>query len=197
MQQNHILIFIGRSGAGKGTQIKLITDKLKSATNKNVVYVESGAHFREFVNSDSCSAEKSKQIVKDGGLQPSFLAIWIWADVLIKNVKCDEHIIFDGTPRRMSEAKILESALKFYGHEKPKVFFIDVGKDWAKEKLFGRGREDDSKESISARMDWYEKDVAETVEYIKNNPYYEFHQINGERTIEEIHKDICGRLSLS
>jgi len=193
---NNTLIFIGRSGAGKGTQIKLLTEKLKEKTGKEVLYIEAGARFREFMQSETYTSSLAKEIQNQGGLQPSFLSIWMWSDLLVKNMKGDEHVIFDGTPRRMSEAKVLESALKYYGHEKPRVVFISVGSDWAKEKLTLRGRADDTSSSIDKRMDWYEKDVAGAIEYMKSNPYYEYHEVNGEQTIEAVHEEICKALAL-
>ncbi len=194
--QPHTYIFIGRSGAGKGTQIQLLIDKLKVSTDQPVLHIETGKSFREFINSDSYSAELSRKIAAEGGLQPSFLSIWTWSDILIKEFTGKEHLLFDGMPRRMSEAKILETALKFYGVENPTVIFLDVSQGWATDRLFGRGRADDAKASIEQRMKWYDKDVADTVEYMKHNTYYRFISINGEQTIEQVHDDVVKNLNL-
>ena len=196
MQKPHTFIFIGRSGAGKGTQIELLINKLKSLGPQSVLHVEPGNAFRAFVSGTSLSATTAKKIALEGELQPSFLTVWIWSDILIKNVTGNEHLLFDGMPRRMSEAKILESALKFYGVEKPKVINIHVGDNWAIDKLTKRGRADDNEESIKRRMKWYEKDVEDTVEYMKHNTFYDFISINGEQTIEEVHKEICEKVGL-
>jgi adenylate kinase len=192
----HTYIFIGRSGAGKGTQIQLLIEKLKSSTQHPVLHVETGKSFREFIETDSHAAALSREISVAGGLQPSFLSIWVWSDLLIKHFTGKEHLLFDGMPRRMSEAKILETALKFYGVENPTVIFLDVSEGWATDRLHGRGRSDDGKEAIERRMKWYDKDVADTVEYMKHNTYYTYHQINGEQTIEEVHSDIVKTLGL-
>lgn len=192
----HTLIFIGRSGAGKGTQVQLLIKKLKEKTGKDVLYVEPGQRFREFVKEDSCSASKAREIVAVGGLQPSFLSVWVWADMLVKHVTCNEHIVLDGTPRRISEAQILESALKFYGHEKPFVIYIDVSRSWAIDRLHGRGRSDDTSDSITARMNWYDSDAVEAVDYMKGNEYYNFITINGEQSIEQVHDDICKAIKI-
>ncbi|MEN9647495.1 MAG: hypothetical protein RLY57_299 [Candidatus Parcubacteria bacterium] len=191
----HTYIFIGRSGAGKGTQIQLLIERLKTAEHP-VLHLETGKAFREFIEGDSCAARVSKEIAQTGGLQPSFLSVWIWSDLLVKNFTGKEHLLFDGMPRRMSEAKILESALKFYGVERPTVIFLDVSEAWAMERLYGRGRADDAKESIERRMKWFDKDVADTVEYMKHNTYYHFVGINGEQTIEQVHADIVKELGI-
>lgn len=194
--QPHTYIFIGRSGAGKGTQIKLLIEKLKAITHTPVLHVETGKSFRDFIESGSHTAIMAKDISVAGGLQPSFLSVWVWADLLIKQFSGKEHLLFDGMPRRMSEAKILESALKFYQVENPTVIFLDVSEPWAMERLYGRGRADDGKESIEHRMKWFDKDVADTVEHMKHNSYYHFLNINGEQTIEEVHTDIVKELKL-
>ena len=196
MNTPHTYIFIGRSGAGKGTQIQLLMEKLKATTTHPVLHMETGKSFREFIQNDSYSSELSRKVAEEGGLQPSFLSIWTWADLLVKNFTGKEHLLFDGMPRRMSEAKILETALKFYNVENPKLIFLDVSEQWATERLNGRGRADDGKESIERRMKWYDKDVADTIEYMKHNTYYTYHHINGEQTIEEVHAEITKSLGL-
>jgi adenylate kinase len=195
MTQPHTYIFIGRSGAGKGTQIQLLIEKLKT-TGHPVLHVETGKAFREFIQTKSHASDLSKKIATEGGLQPSFLSIWTWSDLLIKNFSGQEHLLFDGMPRRMSEAKILETALRFYGVENPTVIFLDVSEHWAMDRLFGRGRADDGKESIAHRMAWFDQDVADTVQYMAHNSYYRFIKINGEQTIEEVHADVVKGLNL-
>jgi adenylate kinase family enzyme len=194
--QPQTYIFIGRSGAGKGTQIQLLMDTLKAATQIDVLHVEPGNSFREFINTDSYSAAKSRDLAAAGGLQPAFLSIWVWADILVNKATGKEHVLLDGMPRRMSEAKILESALKFYEVEKPTVIFLDVSEEWATERLFGRGRNDDGRDSIERRMKWFDKDVADTVEYMKGNSYYNYVHINGEQTIEQVHADIAKAIGM-
>jgi adenylate kinase len=195
MNNPHTYIFIGRSGAGKGTQIKLLIEKLEK-TSHPVLHLETGKSFREFINTDSYASSLSKDISIKGGLQPSFLSIWIWSDLLVKNFTGREHLLFDGMPRRMSEAKILETALRFYKVENPKVIYLDVSQEWAMDRLYGRGRADDQKEAIELRMKWFDKDVADTIDYMKNNSYYNFISINGEQTIEEVHAEVCSKINI-
>src|SRR3989344_6012489 len=108
--QNNAYIFFGRSGSGKGTQAKLLQEHLK-LKNKKVVYIETGQAFRDFINGDAHSQKLSKIIMDKGELQPQFLAVWIWAGELIEKLQGDEDVIFDGTPRRLTEAQLLNTAL--------------------------------------------------------------------------------------
>jgi adenylate kinase family enzyme len=60
----------------------------------------------------------------------------------------------------------------------------------------GRGRLDDSDEEIKKRLDWYKANVVPAIEYFKNDPDYKFVSINGEQTIEEVHREIMQKLEL-
>lgn len=189
------LFFIGRSGSGKGTQAKLVIKYLeKNDPDRKVFYLESGEKFRTLIAGTTYTSELSRKINIVGGLQPEFLAIWIWSTLLVENMTGKEHVIFDGVPRKRHEASVLDSAMGFYGREKPTVIFIDVSREWSKERLLARKRADDTASDIEARLNWFDTDVVPTIAYFKENPMYEVHQINGERTIEEIHTDILEKL---
>lgn len=184
-------IFIGKSGCGKGTQAGLLKEYLEKNGNNPVFYLESGERFREFVSQSSHTAELSRKIMETGGLQPTFLAIHVWSHLLIEQMDETKHLIIDGTPRKLDEAKILMDAMKFYGSTKPKIIYMNVSDQWSEARLSARGRADDkSMAEIKNRLRWFEEEVMPAVEYFKNNPDCDFLDINGEQTIEEVHKEI-------
>lgn len=189
-------IFIGRSGCGKGTQAKLLSEYLKKndLENRSIFYLESGEKFREFISSSGHTAELARAVAEKGGLQPAFLAIHIWSRLMIEQMEADKHVIIDGSPRKLDEAKILGESLAFYSR-KPTVVYMNVSRAWAEDKLIKRGRADDkTKEEISRRLDWFETDVAPTITYLKDSPFYDFVEINGEPSIEEVHAQILSKL---
>jgi len=192
--EKQVYIFIGKSGCGKGTQAELLMRYLTDKERK-IFSLEIGKKFREFVKGDSYSSKLSSEIGKKGGLQPEFLAVLMWASSMVEKVKGDEDFVLDGVPRKMIEAKILDSALDFYGFEKPIVVFVNVSRGWSEEKLLGRGRDDDDREEIKRRLDWYETEVAPVVEWYKNNDSYKFLDINGEQTVEEVHQEIMEKIN--
>lgn len=190
-------ILIGRSGCGKGTQGKLLSDHLKKIDpNRDVLYVQSGTEFREFIKGESHTQKLSRAIMEAGDLQPEFLAIYMWVNFLVNNFKGSENVIIDGTPRKYHEAGVLHSIFDFYNLEKPTVIHLAVSKNWSVDHLLKRGRFDDTRESIEGRLSWYETDVVPTIEYYKTAPEYRFVEINGERSIEEVHKDLIEKLGL-
>ncbi|HEY0221046.1 MAG TPA: nucleoside monophosphate kinase [Candidatus Paceibacterota bacterium] len=189
-------IFFGPSGAGKGTQAKLLMEKLKEKDSREILYIETGQRFRDFSTEASFTAKLTKEIMTNGGLLPEFLPIWIWTEYLIKHVSGDEHMVLDGLSRRAHEAPILDSAMRFYKREKPFVLSVEVSGEWAKERLLGRGRVDDSEKEIEERIAWYYENVVPAMEYFKNNPNYNFIPVNGEQTIEEVHNEIMSKIGI-
>ncbi len=187
-------VFIGRSGCGKGTQVELLKDLLKEKDpSREILHLETGAKFREFIDGPNYSNKLSKEIYINGGLQPEFLAIRNWSDMLIENVKGGEHIMFDGICRRLLETEVFTSTMEFYQRQ-PVVIYIDVSRKWSTDRLSSRGRSDDDDEGIKKRLDWFDENTMPSIEYMKTNDKYKFLDINGEQTIEDVHKEIVQKL---
>ena len=129
-------------------------------------------------------------------LQPEFIAVWAWADLLIKHLGDDEHLIIDGTPRKVHEAQVLDKALQFYGRQKPFFVFMDVSREWSRDRLIARHRSDDSEEDIERRLGWYETDVVPAINFFRNNSHYSFVEIDGEQPIEDVHAEVIQKLGL-
>ncbi|KKQ77705.1 MAG: hypothetical protein A3A96_03755 [Candidatus Zambryskibacteria bacterium RIFCSPLOWO2_01_FULL_39_39] len=190
-------IFFGPSGSGKGTQAKLLQEELKKRDpDRKILYIETGQRFRDLALGDSFTSKEIKKVVENGGLLPEFLPIWLWTSIMMEKMKGDEHLFMDGLSRQSKEAPILDSAVKFYKRENPTVISINVSDEWAIARLKDRGRNDDIDEDIKKRLDWYHKNVVPAIEYFKNNPYYKFISISGERSIEEVHRELMDRVGL-
>lgn len=190
-------IFIGRSGCGKGTQIEMLMDVLKKKDPKHeILYIYTGREFREFIKGDSATQKLSKIVYENGGLMPEFLTVHMWVKPLVENYNGNQHVIFDGTPRKFHEAGVLHSMFGFYGYQKPWVINIGISEEEAFKRLINRKRIDDNEADIRKRLSWYETDVAPTVEFYRDNPNYNFYYVDGERSPEEIHNDIVKKLNL-
>lgn len=189
-------IFIGRSGCGKGTQVKLLMDDLKEKNkSEEIFYLQTGQHFRDFVKKKGFANEMAKKIMEEGGRQPDFLAVWVWSNAFLENVKNEEHLIIDGTPRSLNEARTLDTAIRFLRRRKPYVVYIDVSRQWSEERLLERGREDDLDiEEIRKRLDWFEDDVLPAVSFYRDNQDYNFIYVDGEQTIEEVNKEMMDKI---
>lgn len=189
----HTVIFIGRSGCGKGTQAALLRERIHrlDEAKRPILYVETGEHFRRFIRQAGLSSKLSREAYERDERQPDFLAAWMWADLLIRELEPDMHLVFDGAPRARAEAELLTTALSFYGRERPTVIHLDVSRKWSEEKLLARGRSDDrTLAKIDKRLDWFDRDVVPAMDYFRANPYYRFVEVNGEQTVPEVHRDI-------
>ncbi len=188
-------MFIGLSGSGKGTQANLLKAYLRKRDGENsVITVYAGENFRKLMKGDCYTAKLSKGLTESGKLSPGFLAVWAWSSVLVDIMEENKHLIMDGSPRRLMEAKLIDEAMEFYDLEKVYPIFLDIGFESAKERLLGRGRADDNEESIKERFDYYRRDVVPVAEYFRNESKNRLVEINGEQSVEMIHKDIIDKI---
>lgn len=194
-----VFIFLGRSGCGKGTQADLIIKYLKDLEGKfsKTLHIESGALLRQFAQGDNFTQQKIKSVLNSGALVPESIIVSLWTENIIANFSGTENMVFDGTPRKLHEAQLLDNALRFYGVEKPVVFYLEVSENWAEKRLQERGRKDDTAEAIKKRLAWFESEVVKTIDFYQTDSYYEFVTINGEQSIAEVHQDILAKSGLN
>ncbi len=197
INQPYVFIFIGRSGCGKGTQASLLIDFLKkNGQKREIINLETGKIYREFINGSTYTQQMSKTINDQGGIQPEFLTIARWANFFTEEMKPDAHVVMDGTPRKYSEAFALDSAVKFYNWTKPHVIYQNITNECAMKRLLARGRADDTQEAIRKRLSWFDTDVVRALSFYEGNPDYFYHDLDGERPIEQIHNILLQRLGL-
>lgn len=196
MTQPLTFIFAGRSGCGKGTQLKLLKKYLSEVDPNHPQFdFATGDGFRKLFEGQTLTAELSKKITHQGKLQPLFLTIWLWANEFVKNLTPEQHLFIDGYPRRFAESEAVDSALKFYNRAKPIVLNFIVSRESSRARMLSRGRADDTPELAEERLNWYDEKVTPAIDFFRNNEDYIFLDINGEQTIEAIHQDIINRLT--
>jgi len=162
----------------------------------DVLRLELGGEFREFWQKSGYTPEKAAALAESGSLQPEFLAINMWSQMLINFFNDKKHLLADGVPRTLREAKVLDGTLRFYNIERPTVVYLHLDREVARERMISRGRSDDDTAAIENRLDWFEKDVTRTIDFLQDENYYQFLRIDANRTIEEIHAEIMERVNL-
>jgi adenylate kinase len=195
MEQS-VFIFIGHSGAGKGTQVSLLESTLTSTDPQTPIFhLETGKKFRELMASDTYTGKKTKALLESGTLAPSFLAVHAWSHELIYCYDGSGHVFIDGMPRVVDEVQALLSAIKFYGW-KPHIIYLEVSDAWAFERLSNRGRDDDKEDEIKKRIAWFHQSVMPAIDMLRQSPLVSFHTIHGEQSIEAVHQEIIRSLGL-
>lgn len=181
-----VIVFLGPPGSGKGTQAKLLVDKF------GFYYIATGDIFRWHMNNNTELGKKIREYLERGELVPDSITIRVVEDALIK-ASNNDRFIFDGFPRTINQAKELDKLLESMGLKVDIVIYLNVSKEEAIRRLLARGRHDDKLETISRRFDEY---------HIKTRPIKDYYierkvlvEIDGERTIEEVHRSILDLLN--
>ena len=192
--QPQAFVFFGIVGSGKGTQVKLLMDFLKKKDGKEVVYAYPGDEYRKIIQSGSYTGTLMKDSVSRGELQPGFFSDAIVLNILISSLTAENHLIADGYPRETTQSESFEKMMKFYKRENIKIIYIEVGKKEAMKRNLLRGRHDDTPEGIEKRFDEYINKVIPSMNYFKNKTGYKIYTINGEQTVENVHRDIISAI---
>ena len=193
--QPQTFVFFGQVGSGKGTQVELLAGILKKRDGRECVQTSTGNEYRKLVESGSYAGTLVKDSMTRGELQPNFLTDAIFTNILTSSLSPEKHLIADGYPRTVAQSEVFEAMMKFFKRGDIKIIYIEVGKEDAIKRMLLRGRHDDTKEGIAKRFDEYENNVIPAMNYFKNKEGYTIYTINGEQTVESVHKDIIKALN--
>ena len=190
--------FFGISGSGKGTQADMLENFFeKEDPKRGVVRAEMGALARSFMKTNTSLAKRAGEILSAGGLLPSFIPIYLLVDVLNKSFAGEEHMILDGTCRKPFQSMVADEIVEFYGRKEKHAIMLKLSKETARERLIARGRHDDATEAaLERRFAWFEKDVLPAYDTLREHGW-NMHEIDGNRAIEVIHKDILAALKVA
>jgi adenylate kinase len=199
------LILVGPQGSGKGTQAKIISEKLA------LPHISTGDLFRALTGELKAEVDT---IVNSGKLVPDELTVKILKERISKE-DCKNGFILDGFPRNISQAKALDSITKV-----DKIIEISITDDEAVKRIGTRlsckkcgsvynlvtnppkvantcdkcsspliQRADDTEESLRKRLQIYHDETEPILEY------YSSTKINGDQSIENVTKDILKELN--
>lgn len=167
------MIFLGPQGSGKSTQAKLL------AHNLDLVYLEMGQLLRDRAAQSDKLANELKQTLDAGHLVDNQITINILKN-RIGNLNTNGYVL-DGFPRNQAQYDALDKDIDI-------VFYVKVSDKEAIKRLTQRGRSDDTPRALKKRLGIYHDQTEPLLEKFKNRGI--LRQINGERPIEQINKDI-------
>lgn len=102
--RNRFIVLLGPPGAGKGTQAKMISEKLK------IPHISTGDILRESVKKETPLSREVKQVMERGELVSDLLLEKIIRERLNEE-DCQEGFLLDGYPRNISQSETLKEIL--------------------------------------------------------------------------------------
>lgn len=172
------IIFLGAQGSGKSSQAKMLAVKL------NLPYIEMGQLLRDKAQKSDNEAGEIKQALEVGNLVPDTITIGLMKNRVSQNDSQNGYIL-DGYPRNYAQIEGLPQDID-------KVFYIQVSDNEGIKRLIARGRHDDSLDVITRRLELYHRKTEPLLTYFRQQGNLE--EINGERTLQEVHQDIVSKL---
>ena len=169
------LLLVGPPGAGKGTQAERISRAL------GVPHVSTGEILRDHVARGTELGAEAKRIMDSGALVPDEVVVAIVADRLGEpDAACG--YLLDGFPRNDAQADALEAAVGADAIEL--IVYLEVAEDELVARLLGRGRSDDTEESIRTRLAVYREETEPLIERFRSGG--NLAAIDGVGSVEEI-----------
>lgn len=189
----HIVLF-GPEGSGKGTQAKLLSDKL------GIPILTSGDLVRDAAANDKgIIGEVCRQALSEGKYvaDSEMFVLWKWR---LKNEDAKGGWIMDGFPRNVEQAQFLDDKIDKYGYKIEKVFYLDLPQVQSYKRLIARGRPlhsgsselHDSPERIKQRLSIYKEGERAVLEYYKQKGVLV--TINADQSVEDVHQAIVTSL---
>src|SRR5829696_8949768 len=207
-----IIVLMGAPGAGKGTQARLLQERL------HLPQISTGDIFRALKHAETPLAQEVRDIMNRGQLVPDELTIQLVKERTAQDDSKDGYIL-DGFPRTTGQARSLEKLAAEQNNEIVAVL-IDVPLDLLEKRMTGRRncpvcheiyniyfkpprndnvcdlhpdaelvqRADDNSETVRARLATYEGQTRPLIEFYKAAGL--LRTVDGRRDPEVIYQDI-------
>lgn len=188
------VVLLGPPGSGKGTQSKFLVEKF------GFIQISTGDLLRDQVQQkDSSMGKEISEIMNNGELVPDEIVIKLIIGKI--TIFKEKNIIFDGFPRNINQAKVLDESLEKISVSLDKAIFINVDYEILKERIISRinesgddnKRSDDNVQTLVKRIDVYKKNTLPIVEYYKEKGILS--ELNGMLKIEEVSQQILKIIS--
>ena len=207
-----IIVLLGAPGAGKGTQARLIQERLQ------LPQISTGDILRARAEAGDPLAEEIRALQSAGELAPDDLVIRVVQERTARE-DCNDGYVLDGFPRTLAQAFMLEK-LATEQQKRMVAIAIDVPLDVLEKRTTGRRscpvcgeiynmyfkppksdetcdrdlgvklitRADDSVEKVRVRLETYERETRPLLKYYEESK--RLHRVEGTRDRETIYREL-------
>jgi adenylate kinase len=183
------IVLLGAPGSGKGTQAKLLREKLA------VPHISSGDLLRSAVKAGTELGRQAGIVMNRGELVSDDIVLGLIEERLSQD-DTKNGFILDGYPRNIAQAEALDELLDHMGRPVDEALQINVDTEVVVKRIAGRaeeeGRSDDSEEVVRNRLRVYAEQSAPVVDYYTNKGVLS--GVLGEGSAEEVFQNILGVL---
>jgi len=210
------IIMLGPPGAGKGTQARMMSEKL------GFPHISTGDILREALKNQTDLGRKAKAYMESGALVPDELVDAIVAERLARS-DCTNGFILDGYPRTVNQAEFLRTIFDQDGTRiltvgvevRDSVLIDRLSSRWTCpkcQKMFnskldpgkanGRcdacgsalvQRKDDTAEVIAERLQVYHRATQPLIRYYEERGSYA--EFDGDRAVDEVFGSIMNKVA--
>jgi adenylate kinase family enzyme len=193
----YAIMFIGQSGSGKETHKNNYLDFLKKhSPGVKTISVCTGDEFRKWIQNGSTLAQSIQSANASGKLQPTAYALYMVLVKLDKKYTGVEHIVLDGSPRSLVEAKEILGILTCL-NLKPLVIYPKISDATARKRLKSRNRGDSSNDSaITNKLKFFWDHVIPALKFLKGEdvPIIE---LDGEKPADKVFEELKKKLNIA
>ena len=183
------LILMGPPGAGKGTQAKVISERL------GVPAISTGDIFRANVSQETPLGLEAKRYMDAGEYVPDEVTNQMVRD-RIAEPDAAEGFLLDGYPRTVAQVEELDSMLSAGGHELDAVVALTVDQDELVARLLNRaqteGRADDTEDVIRHRQQVYTDQTAPLIAVYRDRGL--LREVDGMGSVDEVSSRVFAAL---
>jgi len=186
------IALFGPPGAGKGTQSQMLIEKY------NLAYISTGDLLRQEIAEGTHLGTQVKDIISHGGLVSDEIMVELIEKKIITSSDRNG-ILFDGFPRTLVQAYILDGLLLKLNTSLSCMLSLEVPDDELTHRLIERGkvsgRSDDTAEIIKIRLSEYKEKTSPVIGYYEERNLYV--PIKGVGPIPEILKKLSNAIELT
>lgn len=179
------VVFIGPPGSGKGTQAKLLQERL------GVTYIGTGDMLRDEVQQGTELGQRVAPFLLQGQLAPDSLVNAIVQERLRRPDR-PRRFVMDGYPRTLDQARSFDAFLREQQLDLAAVIHFLIDDEEVVRRLGGRQRSDDSEHTVRHRLQVFRDTARELLGHYRQQSL--LREVAAVNSVENLYQTIVGIL---